>query len=606
MKRYYTVILIFICVRIFAQNNVGIGIPNPDASAILDLTSKSQGFLPPRMNSSLRTTIAAPATGLIVFDTDTGCLFFYTGMIWKNICTNFNYGDSVYFNPTGTVTVTNNGVPKTSVLGAWLTNGNKGTNPAVNFVGTVDSEDLVIRTHNIPVMTINGGHGLSWTDTTGNIGIGLSSPNWPPRNKLLVENGPPIPVYSYLFMNPLDVAFIASSNLSKDSNNMAICGMVINNNSSNNLGVVSLVSGNNSFNQAYGFLAFGNNSTNVGYNGDVGSNNNNSTNTSFYANTSDGGTNNVNTGLYEQVGIPSTNSTNFGINANIGNGSTGSTNTGAYIGIQGDAGPINTGVNISVTGATLDTSIGIICTVGGAQNYATPVVTGISYALSDSGDGGSINYGIVSDLSQGHPNGSALYYSIYGIQPGTGLTAASGTINNSGPYPNLYAGYFNGDVFASDIYYASDPSLKDNIGEYNGALEQLNRLPVKQYTFKHNLQINLPQGNRIGILSSDMKSVFPDLVKQTTNPGYGKNRQKTSFEAVNYDALIPVLVEAVKELNAKTDGGKSGSLLLAMIKDQQNQIAVLSKQVGDLKNALNDLRNTSPNVLTGGAHQQKK
>lgn len=46
---------------------VGIGGP-PDASSILQLTSTSQGFLPPRMTTTQRDAISSPAKGLIVYN----------------------------------------------------------------------------------------------------------------------------------------------------------------------------------------------------------------------------------------------------------------------------------------------------------------------------------------------------------------------------------------------------------------------------------------------------------------------------------------------------------------------------------------------------------
>jgi hypothetical protein len=49
-----------------AQGNVGIGTTAPDASALLDLTSLSRGFLVPRMTQSQRNAITLPATGLLV------------------------------------------------------------------------------------------------------------------------------------------------------------------------------------------------------------------------------------------------------------------------------------------------------------------------------------------------------------------------------------------------------------------------------------------------------------------------------------------------------------------------------------------------------------
>lgn len=69
----------------FAQNNVGIGTPAPDASAILDLTSTDRGFLAPRMTTAQRTAIAAPAPGLLVFDLTVNCYYYYNG-IWNSLC----------------------------------------------------------------------------------------------------------------------------------------------------------------------------------------------------------------------------------------------------------------------------------------------------------------------------------------------------------------------------------------------------------------------------------------------------------------------------------------------------------------------------------------
>ncbi len=60
------------CFRSFAQ--VGIGTTTPDASAALDVTATTKGFLPPRVLLS-STTVAAPVTspveGLIVYNTAT-------------------------------------------------------------------------------------------------------------------------------------------------------------------------------------------------------------------------------------------------------------------------------------------------------------------------------------------------------------------------------------------------------------------------------------------------------------------------------------------------------------------------------------------------------
>ena len=65
-----------------AQQNVGIGITTPDASAILDLTATDKGMLVPRMTTVQRIAIPAPATGLLVYDTDFAMFWYFDGTQW--------------------------------------------------------------------------------------------------------------------------------------------------------------------------------------------------------------------------------------------------------------------------------------------------------------------------------------------------------------------------------------------------------------------------------------------------------------------------------------------------------------------------------------------
>lgn len=53
-----------------AQVSINTTGATPDASAMLDVSSTQKGLLPPRMTQAQRTAIAAPATGLIVYQTD--------------------------------------------------------------------------------------------------------------------------------------------------------------------------------------------------------------------------------------------------------------------------------------------------------------------------------------------------------------------------------------------------------------------------------------------------------------------------------------------------------------------------------------------------------
>jgi len=54
-----------------------------NASAILQADSTTQGFLPPRMTTTQRNAISSPASGLIVYDTDTNKSYTYDGSSWQ-------------------------------------------------------------------------------------------------------------------------------------------------------------------------------------------------------------------------------------------------------------------------------------------------------------------------------------------------------------------------------------------------------------------------------------------------------------------------------------------------------------------------------------------
>jgi uncharacterized protein (TIGR02145 family) len=81
---------------------VGINNPTPHASAALDVTSTTQGFLPPRMTLAQRDAITTPAEGLMISCTDcsTKGLHQYINGAWQAMTSSNtgNYGTVV--NPT--------------------------------------------------------------------------------------------------------------------------------------------------------------------------------------------------------------------------------------------------------------------------------------------------------------------------------------------------------------------------------------------------------------------------------------------------------------------------------------------------------------------------
>jgi len=56
-------------------------------------------------------------------------------------------------------------------------------------------------------------------------------------------------------------------------------------------------------------------------------------------------------------------------------------------------------------------------------------------------------------------------------------------------------------------------------------------------TYKNKLT-NLPKGERFGFIAQDIEKEFPELVKTDSI---------TSLKAINYEGMIPILLESIKE-----------------------------------------------------------
>ncbi len=88
MKLFFTSLLLTVIhFSTLQAQSVGIGTATPNQSAILDVTSSSQGFLPPRMTTVQRNAINNKTAGLVIYNTVTSCIEMYNGSNWINFCT---------------------------------------------------------------------------------------------------------------------------------------------------------------------------------------------------------------------------------------------------------------------------------------------------------------------------------------------------------------------------------------------------------------------------------------------------------------------------------------------------------------------------------------
>ncbi|MFA4852661.1 MAG: hypothetical protein WC599_09105 [Bacteroidales bacterium] len=75
--RFTIIFSLFFVLELKAQDNVGIGTITPDPTAILDLSADNKGLLIPRLTTAERLAIINPAHGLLVYDQDFRCFFYY-------------------------------------------------------------------------------------------------------------------------------------------------------------------------------------------------------------------------------------------------------------------------------------------------------------------------------------------------------------------------------------------------------------------------------------------------------------------------------------------------------------------------------------------------
>jgi len=119
---------------------------------------------------------------------------------------------------------------------------------------------------------------------------------------------------------------------------------------------------------------------------------------------------------------------------------------------------------------------------------------------------------------------------------GGNLTVSNGLAVNSGGLT------VNGTINATgDItpFYTSDARLKDNIKPITCALEKIDSIQGVEFDWNHELSDHT--GHDIGVLAQEIEEVLPEAVITRDN----------GYKAVRYEKLIPLLLQAVKELKAQ-------------------------------------------------------
>ena len=108
-----------------------------------------------------------------------------------------------------------------------------------------------------------------------------------------------------------------------------------------------------------------------------------------------------------------------------------------------------------------------------------------------------------------------------------------------GRNPLVYIFEVNGDAYSNGQWIASDANFKQDISDIESPFEKLNQIKGKKYEYNTEAypEMNFLDGYTYGVIAQELQSVLPELVRADSAGNL----------AVNYNGLIPFLIEAVKE-----------------------------------------------------------
>ena len=145
------------------------------------------------------------------------------------------------------------------------------------------------------------------------------------------------------------------------------------------------------------------------------------------------------------------------------------------------------------------------------------------------------------------------------------LTATGLDINGAGDVSTtLYVGgiltggssaTFTGDVTAN----TSDKRLKTNVRKIDNALEKVSQINGVYYNFTDKaLELNhtLDKEEQVGLLAQEVQSVLPHIIKPAPfdiDRESGESISGENYLTIQYEKIVPLLLEAIKELKAEVE-----------------------------------------------------
>lgn len=186
----------------------------------------------------------------------------------------------------------------------------------------------------------------------------------------------------------------------------------------------------------------------------------------------------------------------------------------------------------------------------------TSIITGVSTPMAMSQDGGATRGSFVAKAAgAGDANlaGMTFWNDAYAIKMGVRADGYFGIGGWSRPGWSWYTDPSGNMVAAGNVTAYSDPRLKENFQRITGPLQMIQHIDGGTFTWKHGYaHTECKAGQRdYGILADQVQAVMPEIVTESIELDGEK------YSTVDYTKLVPVLIEAVKELSAEVEALKA-------------------------------------------------
>jgi hypothetical protein len=182
-------------------------------------------------------------------------------------------------------------------------------------------------------------------------------------------------------------------------------------------------------------------------------------------------------------------------------------------------------------------------------NVITGKTSSLNMLASDSTNNGSF---VCKAAGTGDANLAGLSFSNDSYSVKLGIRA-DGQFGIGGWTAGAWKWYVNcstGDMTASgNVTAYSDPRLKLNFNKIQNPLSLLSRINGGSFTWKDGISHTATKAgkNDYGVLADQIEAIMPEIVSESIEIDGVK------YKTVAYDKLIPLLIEAIKELNEKVD-----------------------------------------------------